>query len=102
MICNLVAQGPVQRVASLHAGIPANSFPASASALTANAECNAPYLECATFSHLCYLSSPFAQVRQFSPVATGIDPDRAIGAKGDDLAGRQRSDLLDLAAVVRW
>jgi hypothetical protein len=47
------------------------------------------------------------QVRQFSPVTAGIDPDRAIAAECDDLSGRQRCDLFDFpdfisSRGVRW
>jgi hypothetical protein len=57
---------------------------------------------CATLSHPCHLSWRFAQVRQLSPIAAGVDPDGAIGTKGDYLAGCQRGDLLDLAGSERW
>jgi hypothetical protein len=51
---------------------------------------------------ICHLSWRFAQVRQLSPIAAGVDPDGAIGTKGDYLAGCQRGDLLDLAGSERW
>jgi hypothetical protein len=37
---------------------------------------------------ICHLSWRFAEVRQFSPVTAGIDPDCAIATECDDLAGR--------------
>jgi hypothetical protein len=40
------------------------------------------------------------QIRQLSPVATGVNPHRAVGAKGNDLASRQSGDLLNLAILV--
>jgi hypothetical protein len=42
-----------------------------------------------------------AEVRQLSPIATGVDPDRAISTKGDDFAGWQSGDLFNLAVLVR-
>ena len=44
------------------------------------------------------------KVRQLSPIAPGINPDRAVGAKGDDFAGCQRRDLFDFPGPMnlRW
>jgi hypothetical protein len=47
------------------------------------------------------LSGRVAEVRQLSPVAASVNPDRAIGAKGDYLSGRKCGDLFDLAIPVR-
>jgi hypothetical protein len=44
------------------------------------------------------------EVRELSPSAPGINPDRAISAKGDDLARCQRRDLFDFSGPInlRW
>jgi hypothetical protein len=44
------------------------------------------------------------EVRQLSPIGPGINPDRAVGAKGDDFAGCQRRDLFDFPGPMnlRW
>ena len=42
-----------------------------------------------------------AEVGQLPPIAPGINPDRAISAKGNDFAGCQSCDLFDLSILVR-
>jgi hypothetical protein len=46
------------------------------------------------------LSSRFAEIRQLLPVAASVNPDRAIGAKGDYLSCRQCGYLLNLSGLV--
>src|ERR1700743_1484419 len=49
-------------------------------------------------------SGRLAEIRQLTPVAASVNPDRAIGAKGDYLSSRQGGYLFDLSGLVnsRW